>query len=252
MAILLYPNGVTEEYKPNGHTFTDDELLHFKFDKALIRSFRLYEVPNTWCIWGERQPQYIREAEANQIGSIIVDQPCWAPILFVHDSEINPDWRLTDDIIVSGYPLWKNDLGQFFDEVAKGILEEREEIRKNSPNPPSLMVLEEVGVSDDKRVIYKFVMEKQTEEFFTEKNLNEFAQKVHNFLKFSYKDGEIFAIYADPNIIIVTDDKEVKPFIDKMIAYFESKENYEACSVIRNTYNKWAKYKKEQAQKKKK
>lgn len=252
MAILLYPNGVTEEYKPAGHTFTDEELLHFKFNKALIRSFRLYEVPNTWCIWGERLPQNIREDEANPIGSIIVDQQCWAPILFVHDSEMNPDWRLTDDIIVSGYPVWKNDLSIFFDEVAKEVLEEREALRRNNPNPPSQMVLDEMGVSDDKRVIYKFVLDRQKEEFFIEKNLDEFAQKVHSFLKFSYKDGEIFAIYADKNIIIVTDDEDVKPFIDKMIAYFESKENYEACSVIRKTYQKWAKYKKENSGKKKK
>jgi len=252
MAILLYANGISEEYKPNDHTFTDEELLKFSFDKEKIRSFRLYEVPNTWCIWGERHPKDIREDEANHEGSVIVDQPCWAPILFVHDSEINPDWRLTDEIIISGYPQWKNDLAMFFDEVAKEILEQREEMRKSSSEPPAIMVLEEAGVSEDKRVIYNFDLDKQTDEFFIEKNLHEFARKVHNFLKFSYKNGDVFAIYADKNIIVVTKDNDVKPFIDKILAFFESKENYEACSVIRNTYHKWHTWKKEQSENKKK
>ena len=39
-------------------------------------------------------------------------------------------------------------------------------------------------------------------------------------------------------------DKKVKPFIDRILAYYNNKENYEASSVVRNTYEKWAKYKK--------
>jgi len=39
------------------------------------------------------------------------------------------------------------------------------------------------------------------------------------------------------------EDSQVKPFIEKIIAYFQSKENYEACSVIRNVYEKWIAFK---------
>jgi hypothetical protein len=243
MAILLYANGITEEYKPEGHTFSDEELIKIQFGKAKIRSFRLYEVPNTWCIWGERQPENTREDEFDKIGTEIVDQPCYAPVLFIHDSEINPDWRLTDDVILTGYDGFKKELLQFFDDVAQEILKEREQ--QNSNSPLKFMNLEQVGISADKRVIFKFNLDKQLEEFFIHENLLEFARKVHNFLKFSYRNGDTFAIFADKNIIIIMDDDQVQSFIEKIVALFESRENYEACSVIRNTYQKWMTWKKE-------
>jgi hypothetical protein len=109
-----------------------------------------------------------------------------------------------------------------------------------------------VGISKDKRVIWKFDLDKQTQEFFIENNLMEFANKVHDFLKFSYKDGEVFAIQADKNIIIVMDDHQVKPFMDKLIALFKNMERYEACSVLRNTYDTWKKFKTKIAKEKKK
>jgi hypothetical protein len=243
MAILLYANGLTEELKPAEFTFTDQEIYGIFEGYDKIRSFRLPEVPNTWCVWGERIPINKAADEFNQVGSDIVDQKCYSPVIFLHDTEINPAWRLTDDMILAGYIEFRNELNEFFNEVAKGILEEREQMRMQSGQPPNLMVLEQMGISEDKRIIFRFDMDKQIEEFFSEPNLGEFARKVHNFLKFSYKDGDIFAIYADKNIIIVMADPQVKDFIEKIIAYFQHHENYEACSVIRNTYEQWIKFK---------
>jgi len=219
-AMLLYANGLTEEFKSKEFTFSDVELygIFEGFDK--IRSFRLYEVPNTWCIWGERIPIDKATDEYNQVGSDIIQQKCFSPILFIHDTEINPAWRLTDDMIQMGYEDFRKDLNEFFNEVAKDIVEERELARIESGHPPNLMVLQEAGVSEDKRIIFKFDMEKQTQEFFAESNLSEFAKRIHNFLKFSYKDGDIFAIYADKNIIIVMADLQVKPFIEKNYSIF--------------------------------
>jgi hypothetical protein len=242
MAILLYANGLTEESRSKEHTFTDDEIYNIFEGYEKIKSYRLPEVPNTWCVWGERNPPNRIPDELNQVGTDIVEQECYSPVLFIHDTEINPAWRLTDDIIFFGYEEFRNELSDFFNEIARGILEEREQMRIQSGKPPNLMVLEQMGISEDKRIIFQFDMDKQIEEFFSEPNLNEFAKKVHSFLKFSYKDGDIFAIYADKNIIIVAKDPQVKPFIEKIIAYFQHHENYEACSVIRNTYERWVKF----------
>lgn len=48
---------------------------------------------------------------------------------------------------------------------------------------------------------------------------------------------------------MVMSDNQVKPFIEKIIAYFQHHENYEACSIIRNTYDRWIKYKESKKEK---
>lgn len=243
MAILLYANGLTEEFKPSGHTFTDQEIYNIFNDFDKIRSLRLLEVPNTWCVWGQREPVNKNPDELNQVATDILDQPCYSPVLFIHDTEINPGWKLTDDIILSGYEDFKMELNYFFDDVAKNIIEERERIRKEKGHPQNLLVMEQKGISEDKRIIFQFDIDKQVEEFFSEPNISDFAKKVYNFLKTYYRDGDIFAIYADKNIIMIIQDDQVKPFIDKIIAYFQNQENYEACSDIRKIYERWVNYK---------
>lgn len=243
MAILLYPNGLTEEFKPKEHTFTDKELLSIFPDFDKIRTFRLSEIPNTWCLWGEHNLIDKLEDEFSKLGSDILKQLCYSPLLFIHDTEINLAWRLTDIMILFGYDDFKKEMLKFFDDIAVDIWNERERIRKELGHAPNLMILEQTGVSKDKRIIFKFDIEKQVHEFFEEKNLMDFAMKIHNFLKSSYKDGDIFAIYADKNVIIIMIENQVKLFIQKIIDFFESKENYEACSLLRNTYEKWVKYK---------
>lgn len=243
MAIQLYANGITEEFKPSKFTFTDAELLDIVEKYINIRSFRLYEVPNVWCIWGEKKPEDTLEEDFNSVGTNILDQPCFAPLLFMHDSEINPAWGLTDQMIMVGYDEFKQSLGEFFDEVAKDILKEKARVRDESGKPPQSLNLEEMGVTKDKKILFKFDIDKQNEEFYMDANLHEFANKVHNFLKFSYQEDPVFAIYGDKNVVIISEDNKVKPFIDKILAYYNAKENYEASSVVRNTYEKWAKYK---------
>jgi len=245
MAVLLYANGLTEETRPKKHTFTDKELLDIFGDYPKMRSFRLYEVPNTWCLWGEYDPQDSQEDEFNKLGTDILEQPCYSPILFVHDTEIDPNLRLTDEMIIMGYEDFRVELLHFFDAIAKDILKERERERQSSGSPQKLMILEQDGVSPDKRIIFRFDIDKQVEEFFIRENLIEFAQKVHKYLKFFHKNRNRFWIYADKNIIIRMEVDQVKPFIEKIIALFESEENYEACSVIRNAYEKWVQWKKE-------
>ena len=244
MSVLLYANGLTEEYRPKNLVFTDEELLTIFPEFDIIKSFRLYEIPNTWCLWGENAPIDKRADEFNKLGSDILEQPCYSPILFIHDSEIDPSWKLTDVIIYSGYDDFRKEMLKFFDDIAADILNENERLRKQTGSPPRLLILEQTGISADKRIIFNFDTKKQVDEFFIDENLWDFATKVHNFLKFSYQDAHTFAIYADKNIIIVMNDDDVDDFIKKIISFFESKENYEACSILRNTHEKWVKFKK--------
>lgn len=244
MAVLLYANGLTEEFRPKEFTFTDEELLKIFGDFDRTRTFRLYEVPNTWCVWGENDPMDKVPDEFNKIGTDILDQPCYSPILFLHDTEIDPSWNLTDRMILSGYDDFKLEMLKFFDDVAADIMEERRIAREEegeNVQPP--IAMDQIGITEDKRIIFRFDIDNQPSGFFIEENLLEFAKKVHNFLKFKYKDGDIFAVYADKNIIMISEDAKVKPLIEKLITFFKSQENYEACSVLRNTFERWERYK---------
>jgi hypothetical protein len=251
MAILLYANGLTEEYRPKEFTFTDEELLKIFPDFDKTRTFRLYEIPNCWCVWGENEPTDKRGDEFNKIGTDILEQICYSAVLFLHDSEIDPEWKLTDSMIFTGYEDFRLEMLKFFDDIAVSIMEEREKIRQqHGYDPRNGITIDQIGISEDKRIIFKFDLDKQTPEFFKEDNLLEFAQRVHDFLKFKYQDGHIFAILADKNTIMVMDDEQVGAFIEKLIAFFRNFEKYEACSVLRNTYEKWSKFKSENSVKK--
>ena len=245
MAILLYANGYSEEPRPEGHTFTDQELLDIFGAFHHVRSYRLYEVPNTWCLFGENIPPDKKADEFNKIASDIVGISCFSPILFLHDTEINPSWDLTEDVIFNSYPDFKKDLFGFFNDISLDIIKERERIRQESGEKPKPMRLEQSGVTDDKRIIYKFRLDNQPPEFFIDENLLEFGNTVYKFLKSSYRDGDTFSIFADKNMIFIMEDKEVKDFIDKLIALFEREENYEACALLRSTYESWRHYKTE-------
>lgn len=250
MAILLYANGLTEEVTPIGHAFTDDELISNFESFNLVRSYRLSEVPNTWCLWGQRTPIDKLSDEFNHMGTDIIEQPVFSPILFIHDTEIEPTWKLTDDIINVGYVNFKAKINGFFNYIAKEIMEKRNTTNIKSGQAQNLMTLEESGISVDKRIIFKFDMDKQSPDFFKNSNFAEFAKKAYDFLKFSYKDGDIFAIFADKNIIIVMSDPQIKSFIDRILEYFQSIENYEACSTIRDTYGRWILFKNKKSVKK--
>lgn len=248
MAVLLYTNGLTEELKSKDLTFKDEELLKIFSDYDKLRTFRLYEVPNTWCVWGEFNPQDKTPDLYNQIGTDILDQACYSPILFIHDTEVDPSWNLTDVMILSGYDDFRSGMLRFFNDIAADMTYARQKMKENSKgNSWTQLELKQTGVSADKRIIHKFDLDDQVQNFYSDENLLDFAKRVHNFLKFSYKDGDIFAIYADTNIIIVMEDAQVKIFIEKLIAFFEARENYEACSVLRNTYERWIEWKNNKA-----
>jgi hypothetical protein len=240
MAILLYGNGLTEELLPTGLTFTDEELIELFKEFERTRTLRLDDIPNMWCIWGENDKPH--PDDYNKFGSDILETHCYSHILFLHDTEVDPSWNLTEQIIYHDYNEFKRELLKFFDEVALETMEEIDKFREEHGNP-ELIALEQAGVSLDKRIIFKFNPDKQPPDFFKKANFLSFAQKSYAFLKKNYKNGEVFAIFADRKMIIILDDDKVKPYIDHLTKAFEQKEEYIICSEILKIYKKWETFK---------
>ena len=127
MAIMQYNSGVVEDVKPRNMMFDDHELLEFFADYAKIRTKRLVEVANSWCVWGEKEHR--DPNEFNNLGTRIVGEKIYSPLLIVHDSEMDPDKNLTDKVILRPYKDFKNDLLEYLDMIASEIIEGSEIIR---------------------------------------------------------------------------------------------------------------------------
>jgi hypothetical protein len=240
MAIVLYGNGLTEEIIPTNLTFSDQEILNRFQDFNNIKTKRLDEVPNTWCVWGELQSP--NEDDYNKLASEVIREHCYSHLILLHDTEVDPSWNLTDSIIYENYAIFKRKLLKFLDEVAIETIREIEHIRESS-GKPNLMSLDQVAISVDKRVIFKFNPDKQQVDFFKPSHFEEFANKCFNFLDKYYKDGDTLPIYADKKMIIVLDDNQVAQFINLLIDFFEKREDYLKCARIRDIHKSWLAFK---------
>ena len=238
--IILYGNGLTEEMLPKEHTFSDQEILDLFKEFDSMQTQRLDEVPNTWCVWGEmKNPQ---QDDYNKLASDILRLHCYSHLIFLHDTEVNPSWNLSESIIHHGYAEFKKMLLIFMDSVARQTIQKIEQARAEQ-GQPNLMVMKQVGVSIDKRVIFCLDPDGQPPEFYGKTNFPEFAEKCYNFLKKNYKDGEVFAIFADKKMIIVLQDEKVKTFINHIIKVYEEKEDYLVCAEIKEIFKRWETFK---------
>lgn len=242
MAIILYGNGLTEELSPKEHTFSDQEILNLFVEFDSMRTQRLDEVPNTWCVWGEFLNPI--QDDYNKLGSDVIQVHCYSHIVFLHDTEVDPSWNLSESIIQFGYPEFKKSLLMFLDDVARQTLEEIAASREGQPN---LMVMTQVAISVDKRVIFNLDPNNQPPDFYGPVNFPSFAEKCYQFLKKNYKDGDVFAIFADKKMIITLTDDKVKIFIDKLIEVYQAKEDYLICAELHELYRKWSAYKEKAA-----
>ena len=240
MAIILYGNGLTEEIIPSKYTFSDQEILEFFKEFNNIQTKRLDEVPNTWCVWGElTKPS---EEDYNKLASEVIREHCYSKLFLLHDTEVDPSWNLTDAVIYEGYEGFKKKILKFLDEVAIETIREIEQIRETS-GKPNLMALDQVAISMDKRVIFKFNPDKQQGDFFKPSHFEEFANKCFNFLDKFYKDGDTLPIYADKKMIIVLDDSQVDQVINILIDFFEKREEYLKCARIKEIHKSWINFK---------
>jgi len=240
MAIILYGNGLTEEITPTNFTFSDEEILQFFKEFKNIQTSRLAEIPNTWCVWGELTNP--GEDDYNKLASEIIRAHCYSKLFLLHDTEVDPSWNLSDAIIYDGYDIFKKKILHFLDQLAIDTIRELDQMREGA-GKPRLMALEQVAISMDKRVIFRFNPDKQAPDFFSPRVFAEWANKSYNFLDKFYKDGDVFPCYADKKMIMVLEDAQVKQYVDILIQFFEGGEEYLKCARINEIYKKWSEYK---------
>lgn len=237
MAIILYGNGLIEDISPKNKVFTDNELTNIYKDFKYIKTKRLDEVSNTWCVWGVED----NINSYNNLGSIAISDDAFSPILFIHDTEVDPDWGLIERPILKNYEFFKSDLLKYIDDVAKDILSTYKDVDEiNDDNVNKFMGLDTIGSTNDKRVLFAFDTKKQRKEFYNDSIFSKFSTNVYNYLiDNSSIDSPNFVIYSDPKIIIIIQEENVKDFFDRMIKYFTLKEEYEKCDVLNKTFLQW-------------
>lgn len=236
MAVLLYSNGITEDYIPQSFTFSERELVNLFSDFTHIKTKRIINILNCWCIWGENQ-QY-DPIDFNRISSDILEEAIYSPALFVHDSEINPNWNVTDNILYRNYSEFLTDIKGEIDGVAIDIIEQFQNYDEED-GVKKMPVLETLGPTKDKRVLFSFNPEKQHKEFYEHEQFLLFSKRAFDYIKSHVQDEEPFTIFADKKAIIVVDTKKVPIFINKMLDKFKDVEQYEICNELTTIMNTW-------------
>ncbi len=253
MAIVQHSNGFIDQIRPRAAIFSDLELIDIFLEADKIRSRRLLEIPNTWCIWGENEEDEIEETDFNALGSKVVEEEIFSKLLIIHDSELDPEWNLTDKTIINTYNDFREIAFDFIDAVAMEVIKEKMEAdipfnegNKNSEGPV-LPRLENLGNTEDKKVLMEFKPVAQVDKFWDFTNFTNFAQRSFEYLHGFFDQNlglksNAFVIYADKKGIIVVKDKNVDTFMEKMLDNFEQREKYHGCSNIIAIVKKWRDY----------
>jgi hypothetical protein len=241
--MLLYSNGITENYNAKCYMFTEKELVFLFSEYKVIKTKRLITVLNTWCIWGENE--IFDPMDLNRISSDILEEAVYSHCLFVHDSELNPDWKVTDNILYRNYQEALADMRKLIDSAATDIINEYKNYEEGNEDAKKLLpVLETLGPTKDKRILFSFKPNDQYTEFYENEEFNLFSKKVYDYIHSHTQDEEPFTIYADKKAIIIVNTLDVPAFIDKILEKFKKSEQYEICKelvVIMSNWNKMLK-----------
>jgi len=241
LAIILYSNGIVEELASLEESFSERELIQSFDDYESVKSFRLSEVPNTWCLYG-----YLSEPpenEFNKLASEIVEDDVFSHIIFIHDSELNRDWEVTDSILHKSYVEFGTAVGNHIKEMADYI--QREQIKEYEESDHSNMIfLTAIGQTLDKRILFAFNPNTQHETFESDGGWETFSTKLYeylteNFDKEPIEENKPFVIMSDTKNIVIIEDEYVDEVIGKVIETFEKQEEYERCTEISNMKAKW-------------
>jgi len=238
MAIVLYSNGIVEEFKPMELIFNEDELIKSFGDYKNIRSKRVVELANTWCIWGEMEnPDPI---EFNRICTDILEIYVFSHVMFIHDSELDPSWQISD-MIYKSYTDFKTDLNLFIEEMSQRIIDEADQMQADG-SVNNMIFLTQAGQTKDKHVVYMFNPLEQSEGFYNDDSFSNFTDKVVDYLQNKIKLSEDLTIFADTKIIIAVEKDHVPKLFKQMLTNFEQKEDYETCSILTTMFNNWEKF----------
>jgi len=237
LALTLYSNGIVDEVHPKNLVFTEVELLNSFVQFESVKTFRLTTILNAWCIYGI---SVLQEAiEYNRIATELIKEPVYSHVLFVHDSELNPDWKVTDSILYKGYNEFHDEIIRLIDETSAKILRDYQAFNGDKNSTEYLPQLVSIGTTDDKRILFNFNPNDQTREFYDHEEFYVFSQKVYDFLNKNKQEKEPFTIYADKKAIIIIDSNNVKTFLNSMLEKFKNKEEYEICTNISKMIKQW-------------
>lgn len=244
MAFILYPNGITEEYRPKGHIFTEKELVDLFKEFNVINTSRVIVPLNTWCIYGD----VIDVNEYNVIASEITKEKIFTHVLFVHDSELDINWKVTD-IIYKSYIDFSKDLMNIIELTAVTISNTLQE--NSGEESEYLPILTPKGTTKDKRILFELEAE-QHPQFYEDEKFYIFSKKIYDYLSKNKQVKEPFTIYTDKKAVIFIESNNVKNFLNSMIEKFKTKEEYEICSNISKMIIDWENIRNKPAQRKKK
>lgn len=237
MAYLLYSNGIIEECKPKNLVFTEEELLNLFTEFSEIKSSRLITVLNTWCIYGSSlNPEPI---DFNRIASDIIQTAIYSHTLYVHDSELDPNWNVTDNILYKGYDEFSIDIKREIDKTANNVFKEIQISNEYEETTNILPGFIPLGATEDKRILFGFDPKDQLEEFYENEEFYIFSQKVYKYISENKQEKEPFTIYSDKKAQVIVDSSNVKTFLNLMLEKFKSKEEYEICTNISKMIKRW-------------
>ena len=237
MALILYPNGVTETYKPNNLVFTEQELVELYSEFKEIKTCRVIPILNTWCVYGIKDN--FTPMDYNKISSEITREDIHFHALFIHDSEVDNSWNVTDNVLYSGYNDFMTAMKKLIDEVAIHIMNQLAENPNVEQNTEKLPMLISLGTTKDNKVVFGFNLEEQNKQFFDSDNFYEFAKKVYLYISTHKQTKSPFTIYSDKNALVIIQTEKVKAFLDSLLEKFKSKEEYEICTNITNIIQLW-------------
>lgn len=242
MALTIYSNGIVEDFKAENNVFTDDELRSCFESYHTLHSIRLADVPNTWCLWGQMDnPPQI---EFNKIGSEIVETNIFSHLILIHDSEINPEWGMTDEILFKSYNEYSVDLGQFINSIIEEI--KMETSRATNIDDEDLIKLIPRGQTADKRVIFDYNPRKQTDGFMR----NGFPLLIDRITEYLIEKFDVNITIQDEPLIILADTKSIfmvdhentDLFFETALNEYTKIEDYEHAGVLSDIKNKWEVY----------
>jgi len=242
MAIIIHSNAIIEEMHASNLVFTEDDILNtFNESYHTMCSKRISEVPNTWAVWAlmDNPP----ENEYNLIGSDILDLDIDSPLLIIHDSEINPEWKLTDDVLQKGYDEFLKDVSKFINDIAANVVKEDQEKIENGEKKSASISLKQLGITPDKKLLFLFDLNLQSKEFFVDNAFYIFSQKIIEYLQDNFsknlKNNLPFTIFDDNKTVVIVNDDMVEQTLVKLIETFGHIENYENCKTLHEIKEQW-------------